>query len=99
LVHQAKEEPLMSDEQARQRVAHGSVALVLGLGGLVLAVLIAVLAGLATGRDFSMPAYGVFIAFQLAAITPGLLTWTSVMGKTAVITSLISVMGSLLFLR
>ena len=71
----------------------GVIALFLCLGGLVLAVLIGGLAG-AFGYNASMPAYIIFLGFQVAAIVLGIVSRQTVMGKTAYITAAVLSVGS-----
>jgi hypothetical protein len=73
------------------------LALILGLGGVLLAVIIAIL-GMILDRNLTMTAYGVFVTFQIAAIVLGILTRAKPLGKTAAITSSVLLAGSLLFL-
>ncbi len=70
------------------------LALVLSLAGVVLGVLIAIV-GRLNGQDFAMHGYGVFVAFSVAAIVLGIITRASAIGKTALITSSILLVGSL----
>lgn len=70
------------------------VALALSLSGVILGVIIAMV-GRLLNEDFAMHAYGVFVAFSVAAIVLGILTRTSTIGKAAWITSSILLVGSL----
>jgi hypothetical protein len=74
-------------------------ALTLGLGGVVLAVFTGLLGGLVTGRDFTLPAYGIFIAFQVAAIVLGMMARHSVIGRSAAIILILLLLCSVLLLR
>ncbi len=77
--------------------SYGGLALVLCLGGLLLALLIAVIAKL-LNYDAIMPAYITFLGFQIAGFTLGLISRQEVLGKTAYVTSAIFAIGSILFL-
>jgi len=70
------------------------LALVLSLAGVVLGVLIAIV-GRMIEQDYAMHGYGVFVAFSVAAIVLGIITRGSPLGKTALITSSILLIGSL----
>ncbi|QDV75012.1 hypothetical protein [Botrimarina mediterranea] len=70
------------------------LALGLSLSGVVLGVLIAI-GGRLNAQDFTMHGYGVFVAFSVAAIVLGIITRTSAIGRTALITSSILLVGSL----
>ena len=70
------------------------LALVLSLAGVVLGVLIAIV-GRLVEQDCAMQGYGVFVAFSLAAIVLGIKTRASPIGKTALITSSILLIGSI----
>jgi len=70
------------------------LALALSLGGVVLGVLIAIV-GRLIRQDLAMHGYGVFVAFSVAAVVLGILTRASPIGKTALITSSIQLVGSL----
>jgi hypothetical protein len=72
----------------------GLIALSLCLGGLSLAVLIGMLAKL-LGHDASMPAYLVFLGFQIAGFVMGIVSRQKVLGKTAYITSAVLALGSI----
>ena len=73
------------------------LALTLCLGGVLLAVIIAIL-GKILGQNLTMIAYGVFVAFQIAALVLGIVTRAKPLGKTAAIASSVLLVGSLLFL-
>ncbi len=73
------------------------IALGLCLGGVVLAVAVA-MAGRLLGHNFTMMAYGIFLAFQIAALVLGIVTRSRPLGKTAAITSSVLLVGSLLFI-
>jgi len=75
----------------------GKLALALSLGGVILAVAIGVLARLA-GYRADMPAYLVFLAFQVAAMVLGLIAWRTPLGKAAAITSVVLAVSSLTLL-
>jgi hypothetical protein len=70
------------------------LALTLSLSGVLLGISIA-MAGRIYEHNFAMHGYGVFIAFSIAAIVLGAITRSSVIGKTALITSSILLIGSL----
>ena len=70
------------------------LALALSLGGVVLGVLIAMV-GRLIEKDFAMHGYGVFVAFSVAAIVLGIIMRASPVGKAALITSSILLVGSL----
>ena len=70
------------------------LALGLSLAGVVLGVLIAIV-GRLNAQDFAMHGYGVFVAFSVAAIVLGIITRASAIGRTALITSSILLVGSL----
>jgi len=72
------------------------IALAIGLGGVLVAALIAIV-GKLLGHDFAMIAFGVFAAAQIAAIVLGIITRTSLIGRSAAITSSILLVGSVLF--
>jgi hypothetical protein len=72
----------------------GKLALLLSLGGVVLAVVIGMLARL-TGHNADIPSYLVFLAFQVAAIVLGLVTRKKPLGKAAAITAGVLAVGSL----
>jgi uncharacterized protein YqgC (DUF456 family) len=67
------------------------------LGGVVAAVTVAML-GKILGHNFTMLAYGIFVACQLAALVLGLITRSKPLGKTAAISSSVLLLGSLFFL-
>jgi heme exporter protein D len=46
-------------------------------------------------QNFAMHGYGVFVAFSVAAIVLGAITRSSAIGKTALITSSILLIGSI----
>lgn len=73
------------------------LALTIGLGGVVLAALIAML-GIMLGYEFRMIAFGVFSAAQVGAIVLGIMTRASLIGRAAAITSSILLVCSVLFL-
>lgn len=73
------------------------LALALCLGGVVLGVLIALI-GRMVGQEFVMAGYGVFVAFEVAAIILGGITRATTIGKTAMITSCVLLGGSVLFM-
>lgn len=70
------------------------LALLLTLSGVVLGVLIAMV-GRMIEENFAMHGYGVFVACSIAAIVLGIITRTSPIGKAALITSSILLVGSL----
>ena len=72
------------------------IALAIGLGGVPVAVLIAI-SGKLLGHDFAMIAFGVFAAAQVASIVLGVMTRASLIGRCAAITSSILLAGSMLF--
>lgn len=72
----------------------GKLALMLSLGGLVLAVVIGLLARY-FNHNADTTAYLVFLSFQVAAIVLGVVARRDPMGKTAAITASILAVGSL----
>ncbi len=66
----------------------------MSLASVVLGVLIAIV-GRLNAQDFAMHGYGVFVAFSVAAIVLGIITRASAIGRTALITSSILLVGSL----
>ena len=81
----------------RSFLALDRLALGLSLAGVVLGVLISIV-GWLNGQDFAMHGYGVFVAFSVAAIVLGTITRASAIGRTALITSSILLIGSLAML-
>ncbi len=73
----------------------GKLALALSLGGVVLALAIGMLARLA-GYQANMPAYLLFLAFQVAAFVLGLVGRKTPLGKAAAITAAVLLVSSLL---
>lgn len=78
------------------RKEYGALALGLSLGGLVIAALIGVVAGL-LDHNVGMAAYLVFLGFQVAAFVLGILSRQAILGKTAYITSAVLAVTSILF--
>ena len=70
------------------------LALTLTISGVVLGVLIAMV-GRIVDQNFVMHGYGTFVGFSVAAIVLGIMTRSSALGKTAVITSSVLLIGSL----
>ncbi len=70
------------------------LALTLSLGGVLLGIAVAMV-GRVYEQNFTMHGYGVFVAFSIAAIVLGTITRSSAIGKTALITSSILLVGSL----
>lgn len=70
------------------------VALTLSLAGVLLGIAVAMV-GRIYEQHFTMHGYGVFVAFSIAAIVLGAITRSSVIGKTALITSSILLIGSI----
>jgi len=70
------------------------LALTLSLAGVLLGIAIAIM-GRIYEHDFTMHGYGVFVSLSVAAIVLGTITRSSVIGKTALITSSILLIGSL----
>jgi uncharacterized membrane protein len=64
---------------------YGRIALGLCLGGVILAALIG---------DRVVPAYLIFLSFQIAAFTLGILTWRTPLGKAAAIAASLLTAGS-----
>lgn len=81
----------------KEKKKYGAIALALCLGGLVLAVLIGMVAKLLEHYDHT-PAYVVFLGFQIAGFILGIVSRQDVLGKTACITAVILVVGSILLL-
>lgn len=79
-----------------EKKRYGALALTLCLGGLLLAVVIGMIARL-LGYNADMPAYFVFLGFQIGAFVLGIASRQDVLGKTAYITSAILAVGSVLF--
>jgi uncharacterized membrane protein AbrB (regulator of aidB expression) len=75
----------------------GAIALALCLGGLLLALSIGMIAKL-LGHDARMPAYLVFLSFQIAGFVMGIASRQEVLGKTAYITSAVLALGSTLLI-
>lgn len=75
----------------------GGLALTLCLGGLVLAVAVGMLSRLA-GYNADMPAYLIFLGFQVAGFVLGIAARQESQGKAAALTSAILAAGSALFL-
>ncbi len=73
------------------------LGLALCLGGVLVAAFVAIL-GKTLDQNFTMIAYGIFVAFQVAAFVLGVVTRAKPLGKTAAITSAALFMGSLLLL-
>jgi len=73
------------------------LALALCLGGVVLAASIAALGAL-LNQDFTKIAYGIFVAFELAAFVLGIITRATPLGKAAAITSFMLLAVSILTL-
>ena len=73
------------------------LALAVCLGGVLLALAVAMV-GKILDHNFTMIAYGIFVAFQVAALVLGILTRARPMGKTAAFTSGVLLVGSLLFI-
>lgn len=70
------------------------LAFALCLGGVVLAVIIA-MTGKMLHQNFAMQAHLVFVAFQIAALALGIQSRASKLGKTALITASLLLIGSL----
>ncbi len=70
------------------------VALILSLAGVLLGIAVAMV-GRIYEQNFTMHGYGVFVAFSIAAIVLDAITRSSVVGKTALITSSILLVGSI----
>jgi hypothetical protein len=70
------------------------VALTLSLVGVLLGIAVAMV-GRICEHNFTMHGYGVFVAFSITAIVLGAITRTSVIGKTALITSSILLISSI----
>ena len=70
------------------------VAFTLSLAGVLLGIAVAMV-GCIYEQNFTMNGYSVFVAFSIAAIVLGAITRTSVIGKTALITSSILLVGSI----
>lgn len=75
----------------------GAIALTLCLGGLLFAVSIGMIAKL-LGHDARMPAYLIFMGFQIAGFVLGIISRQDVLGKTAYITSAILAVGAFVLL-
>jgi len=84
----------MNDRDSRK---HGRLALTLCLGGLVLAVAIGMVARL-LHHHADMPAYLIFLGFQIAAFVLGMVSRQDALGRTAAIASGILAVGSAVFL-
>ncbi len=84
----------MNDTDKRK---YGGLALSLCLGGLVLAIAVGMLARLLQ-HNADMPAYLIFLGFQVAGFVLGIVSRQDALGKTAYITSAVLAVGSVLFL-
>jgi hypothetical protein len=73
---------------------YGALALVLSLGGVVLAVVLGLLARI-LGANADMAAYLVFCSFQIAALVLGIVARRMPLGKAATITAAVLMVGSL----
>ena len=69
------------------------VALALCLGGVVVAVAVAMI-GSILDLHFTKMAYVIFVAFQIAALVLGIVTRSRPLGKSAAITSGVLLIGS-----
>ena len=87
---------MLSTESSDDRRSLDKLALALCLGGVVLAILVA-MTGRIFGQNTSMMGYGIFVAFQILAVVLGIITRGTAIGKTAAITSSVLLVGSLLF--
>lgn len=76
---------------------YGALALSLCLGGLLLAVLIGMIARF-YGYDADMPAYFIFLGFQIGGFVLGIVSRQEVLGKTAYITSAVAGVLSIVLL-
>ncbi len=81
-------------EDERKTFPLDTLALFLSLAGVVLGVSVAMI-GRLMEQNFAMHGYGVFVAFSVAAIVLGVITRSSAIGKTALITSSILLVGSI----
>lgn len=81
----------------RLRLSLEQMAMVLSLAGVMLGVLTAVL-GRMIGEDLSLHGYGIFVGCSIAAVVLGVLTRRSPLGRAAVITSSVLLLGSLTIL-
>ena len=70
------------------------LALTLSLAGVLFGIAVAMV-GRVYEQNFTMHGYGVFVAFSIAAIVLGAITRTSAIGKTALITSSVLLIGSI----
>ena len=84
----------MSNKEMKR---YGKLALVLCLGGLILAVAIGVSARL-MNYNADVPAYLIFLGFQVAAFVVGILSRREPLGKAAFLTSAILGLGSAVLL-
>ena len=73
------------------------LALALCLGGVGVAAAVAIL-GKLLDQDFALIAYGIFVAFQVAALVLGIVARARPLGKAAAITSGVLLVGSFVFL-
>jgi len=73
------------------------LALGLCVGGVVVAIGVAML-GKILGHNFTMLAYGIFVAFQIVALVLGVITRSKPLGKPAAISSGVLLLGSLFFI-
>lgn len=76
---------------------HGGLALALCLGGLVLAIAIG-LAGRLVHHNADMPAYLIFLGFQIGGFVLGIVSRQEVLGRAAAITSAVLAVGSVVLL-
>lgn len=81
----------------KEMKTHALWALGLCLSGIVIAVAIGMLARL-VGYHAVMPAYLVFLGFQVAGFILGVQSRQQVIGKTAYITALVLSVGSVLLI-
>ena len=77
--------------------AHGQRALTLCLGGLVFAISVGLVARL-LHRNADMPAYLIFLGFQVAGFVLGILSRQTGLGKTAAVTSAVLTLVSVALL-
>lgn len=78
-------------------IKYGTLALALCMGGLVLAVVIGVFSRW-LGTNADLPAFLLFLGFQVAAFVLGVLCWKDILGKAVAITSAIMAVGSLMLM-
>ena len=78
---------------AKTSLSLDQLAFTFSLAGVFFGIAVAIL-GRVYEQNFTMHGYGVFVAFSVAAIVLGAITRSSAIGKIALITSSILLIGS-----